>query len=142
MQLKKNNSMKFLFLFMVFWVCSIYAQKSNDRFSKIKPVTDSSTFNRKAFRKSLKEADEINLHLQDQLIKSLTNEAMMAVDTLNQKQREIIINHYIRIYRTVPIYVPINDSDFSLADTLRDVYLDSIRHIGILKKIFKRKKNV
>ena len=139
MQLKrKNNLMKILFVFLLLWMYSIYAQNQKDRFSE--PVVEQANIvNRKYLKKSLREADQINLNLQNQLIKSLTHEAWMAVDTLKRNREKLIVNHYIKIYRTVPIYIPINDSDFELADTLKEVYLDSIFHRNIFKKLFKRK---
>lgn len=124
------NAMKVITIIFLLGIYSVFSQRNtNDSVVTTPPVNITP-----------KEDREVNLHLQEQIIKSLKNELKYKLDSLSvsSKVKRIYMKVYVAKY--VKIYVPIVDSSFLLtADTLKNVYLDSIRikKRGILKKLLK-----
>lgn len=128
------NAMKFVII--VFFLGQFYSVLSQRNFD-----TSDQGNQPPSVRLTPKEDKKISLNLQNQIIASLKHELKYKLDSLKLAQRIRYVNRYIKVYKTVPVYIPlINKDAFLLADTLNDVYLDSILpRKRLLKRIFKRK---
>lgn len=127
---------------LLFFICTLYAQ-------------DTSKLEQSVVRKPEIDKYEdytVNIHLQKQIISSLKQELNIKLEDLKKEHRKTkVVTKYIKLFRTVPVYVPVLDSadyvNMFPDDTLKnryfieemDLHKTPPKHTSLLNKIFKKK---